>query len=70
MNNFNLYNVRNVIVNKQKISDFLEFYKNNEILVSCPIMRILPSGAYSIFTFKLTDENQRKEIKKIEQDWV
>ena len=58
------------MVAKDKVSDFIDMYHENEILNKCNILRVLPSGNYHIYTFKITLPEQKEEIKKIQDDWI
>lgn len=62
--------VRNMMVNKEKQSDFIEELQNNEILKVCHILRILDSGNYYIYTFKIDFPEQKNELKKIQDEWI
>lgn len=62
--------VRNMMVNKEKQSDFIEELQNNEILKGCHILRILDSGNYYIYTFKIDFPEQKNELKKIQDEWI
>ncbi|NLC88066.1 MAG: hypothetical protein GX682_04755 [Clostridiaceae bacterium] len=64
------YSVRNTMVSKEKSSEFLEELSNNTILQDCAILRVLPSGNYLIFTFKIDLPEQREELKRIADDWI
>lgn len=64
------YNVKNVMVAKIKVSDFIDMYHSNETLKTCPIMRILPSGNYYLFTFNIVVPEQRDELNKVQDDWI
>lgn len=65
-----VYAVRNVMVLKEKMSDFMEAIHNNTVLKNCNIMRILPSGNYYIYTFEITSIEQKKEFKRIQDEWI
>ena len=65
----NNFNVRNLMVNKEKISEFLDEIQQNQVLKDCKILRVLNSGNYYIYTFETSDE-QRKELKKIQDNWI
>ncbi|MBO5413937.1 MAG: hypothetical protein J6A29_06675 [Clostridia bacterium] len=64
------YNVKNVMVAKVKVSDFIDMYHANEILKTCPITRILPSGNYHIYTFEIVVPEQRDELNRIQDEWI
>ena len=58
------------MVNKNKISDFIDMYHEDDTLKDCSILRILPSGNYHIYTFQIDKPEQKDYIKSIEDDWV
>lgn len=58
------------MVNKERQSDFIEELKNNEILSGCHILRILSSGNYYIYTFRIDVPEQKEELKRIEENWI
>lgn len=61
--------VRNILVSKDKISDFLEFYRKN--LKKCPFCRKpFVSGPYMIFTLSNVKPEDRKLIAKHESEWM
>ena len=64
------YNIRNIFVSKDKNSDFLEFYRTNEVLLKCPIVRIMPSGNFFIYTLDNVHENERSLIKAYQDEWA
>lgn len=66
-----IFNVRNILVNKDKNSDFLEFYRQNELLQKCPFYRPpIISGPYYIYTLDNVDEDVRKIIRSKQDDWI
>ena len=67
----NNYNVRNILVNKDKNSDFLEFYRNDETLSKCPLFREpFQSGKYYIYTLDKVHETERQIIRDHQDDWM
>ena len=58
------------MVHKDKSSDFIEERNNNEILKNCHILRVLPSGNYYIYTFRIDVPEQKEELKRIQDDWI
>ncbi len=68
--NLSNYNVRNLMVNKEKNSEFLDEFHQNEKLQDCNIARVLNSGHYYIYTFEISSNEQREELKRIQDDWI
>ncbi len=68
--NLSNYNVRNLMVNKEKNSDFLDEFHENEKCRDCKILRVLVSGNYYIYTFEISSAEQREELKRIQDDWI
>ena len=67
----NDYNVRNILVNKDKNSDFLEFYRNNKTLSHCPFFREpFVSGPFYIYTLDNVHETERQIIREHQDEWV
>ena len=65
------YNVRNILVAKEKNSDFLEFYKSNELLRHCPFYREpFISGPYYIYTLDNVHDAERDEIRNHQDEWI
>ena len=69
MSNCN-YQVRNITVLKEKNSDFLEFLNETPELSKCPILRIIPSGKYYIYTLDNIQEPERIIIRDHQDDWI
>ena len=63
-------NIRNMIISRDKTSEFLDKLRENKILKDCSILRVIPSGNYHIFTFQITFPEEKEEIKRIEDDWI
>ena len=65
------YNVRNILVSKDKNSDFLEFYTNNELLGQCPFFREpFISGPYYVYTLDNVHEPEREIIRENQDEWI
>lgn len=58
------------MVAKEKSSDFIEERINNSILKDCHVERVLPSGNYYIYTFRIDFPEQREELKRIQDNWI
>ncbi len=58
------------MVNKEKNSEFLDEFHQNEKLKNCKILRVLESGNYYIYTFEISNDEQREELKRIQDDWI
>lgn len=67
----NDYDVRNVLVLKEKLSVFLEFYRNDEKLRNCPF-RFKPylSGPYYIFTLDNVHDEENEIIDSQQDNWM
>lgn len=65
-----MYNVRNVTVLKENNSDFLEFLNETPELSKCPILRIIHSGKYYIYTLDNIQESERTIIRNKQDDWI
>lgn len=68
--NNNMYNVRNILVSKDKNPDFLDFYREN-LIEQCPF-KIKPylSGPYYVYTLDNVHDDERKLIKDHEKEWI
>lgn len=69
-NDLNPYNVQHIMVNKNKLSEFIDAIHKNEILKDCNIFRMFKSGNYYILTFEISLPKQRTELKNIQDDWI
>ena len=58
------------MVNKEKNSEFLDAFHENEKFQNCKILRVLDSGNYYIYTFEMSNDEQREELKKIQDNWI
>ena len=63
-------NVRNMLVAKERTSEFLEEWKNDSILKDIQTLRIIESGNYYIFTFNIDFPEQRQRLKEIQDEWI
>lgn len=64
------YNVQNVLVSKNKTSDFLRFLLKNKVLEDCSVRRFILSGNYYIITYDITSSEQRDLFKDHLNEWV
>lgn len=75
------YHVRNVMVLKEKNSEFLDLLIEIHFIDSvspdgklikgkCPIIRCVESGNYFIYTFDNIKDKERQLIKSFEADWI
>ena len=65
------YHVRNILVQKDKNSDFLEFYRNHPVLSKCPF-KTTPylSGPYYIYTLDNVHDEERNIIREHQDEWM
>lgn len=61
---------QNIIVSKEKSSDFLGYFGNTPVLNECVINRVIDSGNYNIFYFGNVSEDQQNELKNNSTLWL
>lgn len=61
---------QNIIVSKEKSSDFLGYFGNTPVLNECIINRVIDSGNYNIFYFGNVSENQKNELRNSSTLWL
>lgn len=61
---------QNIIVSKEKSSDFLGYFGNTPVLNECVINRVIDSGNYNIFYFGNVYEEQKNELKNNATQWL
>lgn len=67
----NNYNVRNILVLREKLSSFLEFYRNDELLKECPFkFKPYTSGPYYIFTLDNVYDAENVLIDSHQDEWI
>lgn len=67
----NNYNVRNILVLREKLSIFLEFYRNDELLKGCPFkFKPYLSGPYYIFTLDNVHDAEIEIITSHQDEWI
>ncbi len=65
-----IYNPQNIIVSKEKNSDFLNYFGNTPILNECIVNRVLDSGNYDIYYLDNVFEDQKNELKGHAKEWL
>ena len=65
-----IYNPQNIIVSKEKNSDFLNYFGNTPILNECIVNRVLDSGNYDIYFLDNVFEEQKNELKGHAKEWL
>lgn len=67
----NNYNVRNILVLKEKLSNFLDFYRNDALLKNCPFkFKPYLSGPYYIFTLDNVTDAESSIIDSHQDEWM
>lgn len=61
---------QNIIVSKEKSSDFLGYFGSTPVLNECVINRVIDSGNYNIFYFGNVSEDQQNELKNNSTLWL
>lgn len=61
---------QNIIVSKEKSSDFLGYFGNTPVLNECVVNRVLDSGNYDIYYLDNVFEEQRNELKGHATQWL
>lgn len=61
---------QNIIVSKEKSSDFLGYFGNTPVLNECVINKVIDSGNYNIFYFSNVSEDQQNELKNNSALWL
>lgn len=65
--------IRNILVNKLKNSDFLDYIQDSDNLFGASIIRILHSGNYYIYTLSVPEKDYKKlkaKIEEIQEQWI
>lgn len=65
-----IYNYQNIIVSKEKNSDFLHYFGNTPVLSDCIVNRVLDSGNYDIYYLDNVYDDQRNELRGKAKQWL
>lgn len=65
-----IYNLQNIIVSKEKNSDFLHYFGNTPVLNECIVNRVLDSGNYDIYYLDNVFEDQKNELRGNAKLWL
>lgn len=65
-----IYNLQNIIVSKEKNSDFLHYFGNTPVLNECIVNRVLDSGNYDIYYLDNVYEDQKNELRGNAKQWL
>lgn len=65
-----IYNLQNIIVSKDKNSDFLQYFGNTPVLNECIVNRVLDSGNYDIYYLDNVYEDQKNELRGNAKQWL
>lgn len=65
-----IYNLQNIIVSKEKNSEFLHYFGNTPVLSDCIVNRVLDSGNYDIYYLDNVYDDQKNELRGNAKLWL